>query len=79
MFVTDTRVGPVLCREFLSIDDGLIRSGALIFDWRRWPEVQHELQARTPVAAQRSPRTLDQNCCPVPPGVPHSERRGAAA
>jgi hypothetical protein len=45
----------VLCGEFLSIDDGLIRSGALIFDRRRWPEVQHELQARTPVAAPAQP------------------------
>jgi hypothetical protein len=45
-FVTDTAVGPVLCAEFLTFEDGLIRSSTLLFDWRRWPEVMKELQAR---------------------------------
>lgn len=44
-FVTDTAVGPVLSAEFLTIEDGLIRSRTLLFDWRRWPEVMQELQA----------------------------------
>jgi hypothetical protein len=46
-FVTDTSVGPVLCAEFLTFDDGLIRSSTLLFDWRRWPEVLAELRLRT--------------------------------
>ena len=46
-FVTDTPVGSVLCGELLTFDAGLIRSSTLIFDWRRWPEVLHELQLRT--------------------------------
>ena len=45
-FVTDTAVGPVLSAEFLTIEDGLIRSSVLLFDHRRWPEVARELQAR---------------------------------
>ena len=45
-FVTDTPVGSVFCGEFLTVEDGLIRSSTLIFDWRRWPEVLQELQAR---------------------------------
>jgi hypothetical protein len=54
-FVTDTPVGPVLCGELVTIEDGLIRSSTLIFDWRRWPEVLHELQARTGAAAAPQP------------------------
>lgn len=54
-FVTDTPVGPVLCGEFLTIDDGLIRSSTLIFDWRRWPEVLDELQARMPTPPPAQP------------------------
>ncbi len=46
-FVTDTPVGPVLCGELVTVEHGLIRSSTLIFDWRRWPEVLQELQART--------------------------------
>lgn len=45
-FVTDTAVGPVLSAEFLTFEDGLIRSSTLLFDWRRWPEAMLELQAR---------------------------------
>jgi SnoaL-like domain len=45
-FVTDTAVGPVLSAEFLTVEDGLIRSSVLLFDHRRWPEVVRELQAR---------------------------------
>lgn len=45
--VTDTRVGSVLCSEFLTIDDGRVRSSTLVFDWRRWPEVIGELRLRT--------------------------------
>jgi len=45
-FVTDTPVGSVLCGEFLTVEEGLIHSSTLIFDWRRWPEVLQELQAR---------------------------------
>lgn len=45
-FVTDTPAGRVLCSEFLDLEDGRVRSSTLLFDWRRWPEVLHELRAR---------------------------------
>ncbi|HEX6421343.1 MAG TPA: hypothetical protein VFZ77_22770 [Acidimicrobiales bacterium] len=45
--VTDTSVGSVLCSEFLTIDDGRVRSSTLVFDWRRWPEVVDERGRRT--------------------------------
>jgi hypothetical protein len=45
-FVTETPVGPVLSAEFLTFEDGLIRSSILLFDWRRWPEVIEEIQKR---------------------------------
>ena len=45
--VTDTAVGAVLCAEFLTIDEGQVRSSTLIVDWRRWPEVISELRHRT--------------------------------
>jgi ketosteroid isomerase-like protein len=45
-FVTDTSAGAVLSAEFLTLHDGLIRSSTLLFDWRRWPDVLTELQAR---------------------------------
>jgi hypothetical protein len=54
-FVTDTPVGPVLCGELLTVEDGLIRSSTLIFDWRRWPEVLRELQGRIGAAAPPQP------------------------
>src|SRR4029453_5096345 len=53
-FVTDTPVGPVLCGELLTVEDGLIRSSTLIFDWRRWPEVLRELRER--IGASPSPQ-----------------------
>jgi SnoaL-like domain len=46
-FVTDTAAGPVLTGELLRVEDGLIRSITLLFDWRRWPEVLEELERRT--------------------------------
>lgn len=45
-FVTDSPVGAVLTGELLTIEDDRIHSSTLIFDWRRWPEVLGELQAR---------------------------------
>src|SRR5262245_16878219 len=45
-FVTDSPAGAVLTGELLTIEDDRIRSSTLIFDWRRWPEVLGELQAR---------------------------------
>lgn len=45
-FVTDSPAEAVLTGELLRILDGRIRSSTLIFDWRRWPEVLAELQAR---------------------------------
>lgn len=52
--VTDTSAGSVLCSEFLTVDDGRIRSSNLIFDWRRWPEVLAELRSRRDRAAEAS-------------------------
>lgn len=46
-FVTDTPAGAVLSGEFLTFEEGLIRSITLIFDWRRWPEVLAEVSRRT--------------------------------
>ena len=54
-FVTGTSVGAVLCGELLTVEGGLIRSSTLIFDWRRWPEVLHELQERVGNAASPQP------------------------
>jgi len=47
-FVTDTEAKAVLTAEFLTIEDGSIRSITLLFDWRAWPKVLEELQRRTP-------------------------------
>lgn len=44
--VTDTVAGSVLCSEFLTIQDGLVKSSVLLFDWRRWPAVIDEIRAR---------------------------------
>ena len=52
-FVTHTPVGAVLCGELLTVEGGMIRSSTLIFDWRRWPEVLHELQTRIGAAPTR--------------------------
>lgn len=49
-FVTDTPAGAVLSGELLRIEDGLIRSITLLFDWRRWPEVIAEVQRRAAAA-----------------------------
>jgi hypothetical protein len=49
-FVTDTPVGPVGCAEWLTVEDGQIRSIRLIFDSGRWPEVMAEVQRRVAVA-----------------------------
>jgi len=45
-FVTDTEAKAVLTAEFLTIEDGSIRSITLLFDWRAWPTVLEELQRR---------------------------------
>ena len=45
-FVTDTSAGAVLSGEFLTFEDGLIRSITLIYDWRHWPEVVAEVAKR---------------------------------
>ena len=45
-FVTDTPAGAVLSGEFLTFEDGLIRSITLIYDWRHWPEVVAEVAKR---------------------------------
>ncbi|HYN31943.1 MAG TPA: nuclear transport factor 2 family protein [Ilumatobacteraceae bacterium] len=45
-FVTDTNAGSVLCAEFLTIEDDLIRSSTLLLDWRHWPDVIDELRSR---------------------------------
>jgi SnoaL-like domain len=51
-FVTDTPAGAVLSGEFLTFEDGLIRSITLIYDWRRWPELVAEVVKRNaPVGA----------------------------
>ena len=55
-FVTDTPVGAVLCAEFLTFKNGLIKSSTLVLDWRRWPEVISELQTRNSQSGQVSHR-----------------------
>ena len=45
-FVTDT-AGPVLTGELLRVEDGRVRSIALLVDWRRWQDVLQELDRRT--------------------------------
>jgi hypothetical protein len=51
-FVTDTAAGAVLSGELVRIEDGLIRSITLIFDWRRWPEVLQEVARRAAAPAE---------------------------
>ena len=46
-FVTDTSVGPVPSVEWLTFEDGRIRSSRLIFHTQPWPEVLKELIRRT--------------------------------
>jgi hypothetical protein len=47
-FVTNTSVDEVLTAEFLTTNASQITSSTLLFDLRRWPEVQQELARRTP-------------------------------
>jgi len=42
----------MLSGELVSIEDGLIRSIALIFDWRRWPGVLREVARRAAAPAE---------------------------
>jgi hypothetical protein len=46
-FITDTPAGAVPTVEWLTIQDGLIRSSWLLFDRSRWPEVLQVLKERT--------------------------------
>lgn len=52
-FVTDTEAGAVLSTEWLTFENGRIRSIVLLFDWRRWPDAMQELGRRSgqPVSA----------------------------
>ncbi|MBV9100941.1 MAG: nuclear transport factor 2 family protein [Candidatus Dormibacteraeota bacterium] len=56
-FVTDTPAGSVLCGELLTVENEVVRSSTLIFDWRRWPEVITDLQRREHAAATARPVT----------------------
>jgi len=49
-FVTDTAVGAVPCVELLEIEEGMIRSVRLVFEFEHWPEVMAELRRRTSTA-----------------------------
>src|SRR3954470_12847943 len=44
--VTDTSVGNVLCCEFITTNGEQVTASTLIFDWRRWPEILHEIGRR---------------------------------
>ena len=44
--VTDTPVGPVVSAEWLTIDNGQIKSTYLLFDKARWTEVLEHLKLR---------------------------------
>jgi hypothetical protein len=44
--VTDSPAGAVQTHEWLTFEDGLIRSSNLVFDDRRWPEAMEELARR---------------------------------
>lgn len=46
-FITDTPVGVVPCVELIGLEDGLIRSTWLVFEFEHWPEVMAELRRRT--------------------------------
>ena len=45
-FVTDTPAGSILSGEYLTFEDGLIRTITLLWDMRRWPEFLGELARR---------------------------------
>ena len=44
--------GVVLSGALVRIEDGLIQSITLIFDWRRWPEVLQEVGRRATASAE---------------------------
>jgi SnoaL-like protein len=50
-FVTDTAVGAVPSVEWLTLEDGRIRTVRLIFHKERWPEVLAELRNRVSAVA----------------------------
>lgn len=50
-FITDTAVGAVPSVEWLTLDEGRIRTVRLIFHKERWPEVLAELRNRVGAAA----------------------------
>ncbi len=45
-FVTNTRVGPVLSVEYITLRNGRIASSTLVFERLHWPEVMAELKER---------------------------------
>lgn len=45
-FVTNTPVGPVLSVEYLTFDQGRIKSSLLVFERQHWPEVMATLMER---------------------------------
>jgi ketosteroid isomerase-like protein len=45
-FVTDTPAGSILSGEYLTFEDGLIRTITLLWDMRRWSEFLGELARR---------------------------------
>jgi hypothetical protein len=50
-FVTDTPVGAVATAEWLTVEDGRIRTIRLAFQRERWPEVIQELERRQAATA----------------------------
>ena len=50
-FVTDTAVGAVPSVEWLTVENGRIRTVRLIFHKERWPEVLTELRSKVAAAA----------------------------
>jgi hypothetical protein len=49
--VTDTPVGAVPTAEWLTIEDGQVRSIQLLFERERWPEALAELEKRMAVGS----------------------------
>jgi hypothetical protein len=50
-FVTDTPAGAVPTAEWLTVEDGRIRSIRLAFQRERWPEVVQEIERRQAAAS----------------------------
>ena len=50
-FVTNTKVGPVLSVEHITLRNGRIAESTLVFERLHWPEVMVELREREAVAA----------------------------